>query len=407
MERRAFVSLPAAIASAPLISAFGEPVQALAAPASPLAAPDSLTFESPSVVGTLPVFYERLKDDLTFPLAWRNARTHNFRHWQRTARAKVEELLWQPADATPYNRRTLEEKRGDGYLQRTIVFNVTKYSRVRASMLIPDGNGPFPGVLLLHDHGAKFDIGKEKMIRPWYDPARLASAEAWSERDFSGRFVGNELARRGYVVLAVDAIGWGDRSGMAYEDQQALASNFYNLGSSLSGLMAREDVRAAGLLATMPEVDRHRIAAVGFSMGAYRAWQVAALSDHISATVAACWMTTLKGMMVPGNNTLRGQSSFYMLHPGLYRYLDIPDVASIGAPKPMYFLDGEQDPLFTAVGVAGAYDKMKAVWRSQRAQHRLRTEVWPGLAHVFVKEMQDATFAWLDSWIARRRGAPD
>src|SRR3954464_4141783 len=120
MERRAFVSLPAAIASAPLISAFGEPVQALGAPASPLAAPDSLTFESPSVVGTLPVFYERLKDDLTFPLAWRNARTHNFRHWQRTARAKVEELLWQPADATPYNRRTLEEKRGDGYLQRTI-----------------------------------------------------------------------------------------------------------------------------------------------------------------------------------------------------------------------------------------------------------------------------------------------
>jgi dienelactone hydrolase len=407
MERRTFVSLPAAMVASPLLSAAGEPIQSLAAVPSPPAAPDSLAFESPSVVGNLPVFYERLKDDLTFPLAWRNAGTRSFRQWRRSARAKVEELLWQPADATPYNQRTLGEERGDGYLQRTIVFNVTKYSRVRAAMLIPDGTGPFPAVLLLHDHGAKFDIGKEKMIRPWYDPARLVEAEAWSARYFSGRFVGNELARRGYVVLAVDALGWGDRSGLDYESQQALASNFYNLGSSVSGLMAREDVRAAGLLATMPEVDRRRITAFGFSMGAYRAWQAAALSDHVSAAVAACWMTTLKAMMVPGNNTLRGQSAFYLLHPGLYRYLDIPDVASIGAPKPMYFLDGEQDPLFSTAGVIGAYDVMKAVWRSQRAQNRLRTEIWPGLGHVFVREMQDATYAWLDSWMARPGHAHD
>jgi len=46
---------------------------------------------------------------------------------------------------------------------------------------------------------------------------------------------------------------------------------------------------------------------------------------------------------------------------------------------------------------------MNAVWRSQRAQNRLRTEIWPGLGHVFVQEMQDATYAWLDSWMARPR----
>src|SRR3954453_20309678 len=48
MERRTFVSLPAAMVSAPLISVVGEPVQSLAASRSSLAAPDSLTFESPS-----------------------------------------------------------------------------------------------------------------------------------------------------------------------------------------------------------------------------------------------------------------------------------------------------------------------------------------------------------------------
>ena len=55
----------------------------------------------------------------------------------------------------------------------------------------------------------------------------------------------------------------------------------------------------------------------------------------------------------------------------------------------------------------GAYDVMKAVWRSQRAQNRLRTEIWPGLGHVFVQAMQDATYAWLDSWMGRPGHAHD
>ncbi|GAB3430462.1 hypothetical protein GCM10027569_76460 [Flindersiella endophytica] len=203
-------------------------------------------------------------------------------------------------------------------------------------------------------------------------------------------------------MLAVDAIGWGDRSGLDYEGQQALASNFLNVGSSLAGLMARDDVRAAELLAGLPVVDSRRVAAVGFSMGAYRAWQVAALSDRVRSAVAVCWMTALKEMMVPGNNTLRGQSAYFMLHPGLYRYLDIPDVASIAAPKPMLVFNGEADTLFPVAGVRAAYDKLRAVWGSQGAGGRLETKLWPGLGHVFVREMQDEVFGWLDGWRRRR-----
>ena len=255
-----------------------------------------------------------------------------------------------------------------------VTFSLSRYGRVRGALLTPDGTGPFPAVLLLHDHGAKFDIGKEKLVRPWYDDTRLTSAQAWADRYFSGRFVGDELARRGYVVLAVDALGWGDRGPVTYEEQQALASNLYNLGSSLAGLMAREDVRAAAFLAGLDRVDRRRVAALGFSMGAFRAWQTAALSDDIAAAASVCWMTGLKEMMVPGNNILRGQSSYYMLHPGLARHLDFPDVASIGAPKPMLFFNGGLDPLFPADGVRVAHDKLRAVWRSRHAEERLQAE---------------------------------
>jgi dienelactone hydrolase len=45
-------------------------------------------------------------------------------------------------------------------------------------------------------------------------------------------------------------------------------------------------------------VDRTRVAAVGFSMGAYRAWQVAALTDAIQAGVVVNRVATLEGLMV-------------------------------------------------------------------------------------------------------------
>ena len=379
MKRRSVISLPAVALAAPHL----DDARAAAG------------FESPAVIdGNLPVFYERLKAELTFPLAWRKGQDPAA--WQRRARERFEEHLIEPADRTPFRAEIVEERQGPGYRRRQLIFNVTRNSRVRATMLVPDGGGPFPAALLLHDHGARFDIGKEKLIEPWYDDARLASARAWSAKYFGGRFLGDHLASRGYAVLAVDALGWGDRGGLTYENQQALASNLFNLGSSPAGLMAREDARAAALLATVPEVDPRRIAAVGFSMGGYRAWQVAALSDRIAATVSACWMTGLKEMMVPGNNTLRGQSAFSMLHPGLYRHLDIPDVASLAAPRPMLLVDGADDPLFTAEGVAVAHRKMARVWAARHAAARLRRKTWPGLGHIFTAEMQDDAFRWLD-----------
>ncbi|MFG2742756.1 dienelactone hydrolase family protein [Streptomyces chartreusis] len=350
------------------------------------------------VEGPLPDFHAALKAELTFPLAWGRSPIRDFRAWRRAARAKVEELLLVDRDErTPYAPEFGGRAEADGYTRESVTLALTRHERVRGALLTPHGRGPFPAVLLLHDHGARFDIGKEKLVRPWYDDTRATAAQGWADKYFSGRFVGDELARRGHVVLCLDALGWGDRGPLTYDQQQALAANFYNLGSSLAGLMAREDARAAGFLAGLDRVDARRIAAVGFSMGAFRAWQIAALSDHIAAAASVCWMTGLKEMMVPGNNTLRGQSAYYMLHPGLPRFLDFPDVASIAAPRPMLFLDGGLDPLFPADGVRTAHDKLRAVWRSRHAEERLRLTTWPDLGHVFTAPMQDEVFTWLDT----------
>jgi len=277
-----------------------------------------------------------------------------------------------------------------------VVINLTADSRVLGLMLVPKGRGPFPAVLLLHDHGARFDIGKEKVIRPWDDhrPERIASACQWVDTCYGGRWIGDELAGRGYLCFATDMLNWSDRGGAGFDGQQALAANLFHLGMSWAGLIAHEDLRAAEFVATWPEVDPSRIAAMGLSVGCFRTWQVAALSERISAGVAICWMATVKGLMVAGNNQTTGQSCYSMLHPGLFHYLDYPDVASIACPKPMLFYSGEHDALFSVPSVKEAYAKMRRIWESQGAGERLETRIWDA-PHEFSREMQEHTFAWL------------
>lgn len=342
----------------------------------------------------LPVFTDNIKSRLTFPLAWTPDVT-DLASWQNICRAKVWKLTLQEPDTTAFGAHVLDEDDRGSYVAQKVALNLTADSRVLGLLLVPKGDGLFPAAILYHDHGSRFDIGKEKLIETWNDDARLQSSRHAADKYFSGRFPGDELAKRGYVVFATDALGWGDRGGMSYETQQALAANFANMGSSLAGLMALEDTRAADFLASLPCVDKTKIAACGFSMGAFRAWQAAALSDTISATMAVNWMATAKGLMVPGNNQLRGGSAWQMIHPGLLRLMDYPDVASLAAPKPALMFAGQDDLLFPISSVEDAFAKMAQVWSAWKASENFESKLWP-CGHVFQAEQQNYAFDWLD-----------
>lgn len=369
-------------------------------PFSNVAAADA-DFQTVGLKDNMPAFYQALKAKLNFQMAWTPA-VKNLPAWREAGRNKIWELTLQSPDKTPFDPTVISEIDRGSYVARKVVFNLTAESRVQGMMLVPKGKGPFPAALMLHDHGSKFDIGKEKWIQTWGDEARLSSSQAWAKKYFSDRFPGDALAERGYVVLALDALGWGDRAALTFEMQQAVAANTFNLGSSLAGIMALEDARGADFLASQPEVDKKKVAAVGFSMGAFRAWQVAALSDAITAAVAVNWMATTDGLMVPGNNQLKGNSAWNMLHPGVLRYLDFPDVASLAAPKPMLIFAGEKDPLFPIDSVKVAFGKMAKVWNAWKAADKLETRILPG-THEYLKDTQEASFDWLDKQFGRSK----
>jgi len=355
-----------------------------------------------SIEKNLPHFYSSAKDRITFPLSWLSGNYSDFDSWKAAAKEKVRETMLSLPPDVPFDAIVIAEEDRGSYTARKILFNVTADSRISAYMLIPKGAGPHPAVLLLHDHGARFDIGKEKVIRPIDDPEKLKSAEEWVNECYGGRFIGDELAKQGYICFATDMLNWSERGGGGYEGQQAIASNLMYMGMSFAGIIVHEDLRAAEFLSLQPEVNTKRIAAMGLSVGGHRTWRVTAMSDHIAAGVSICWMTTIKAQISPGINITRGNSAYTMLHPGLYNYLDYPDIASIACPKPLLVYNGLKDGLFPVPSVKDAYRKMRSVWTSQNAGDKLETKLWD-VPHEFNREMQIEAFAWLHEMFEKIR----
>lgn len=328
-----------------------------------------------------PVYADMLQAQLTYPMAWGNSKTRNFNKWKEQARRKVLECMMTPPPppSAGYEMTVLAEERRDGYTARKIEFSLSDFYRVRAYVLIPDGKGPFPAVNLLHDHGAHLFIGKEKMIRPFgEDSVVLKDADEWVDNLYGGRYLGDHLARRGYVVFSTDAPMWGDRGraeGVDRSKYDIIAGNMMMYGRDLSAFMTYDDIASTDFLATLPEVDPQRIGCAGCSMGAYRAWMLSALSDRIKVGAAVCWMVTTDVQMT-WKYGRKENGGFANCIPALRQYLDYPHIASLACPKPMLFINGRSDKLFPVPGVEKAFSIMHDVWDSQKAGDRLVTELW-------------------------------
>lgn len=356
----------------------------------------------------LPVYYEQMKASVhdTATQSAENPIVRHARPW--------------PKDTVPDIQVHATEQR-DGYVAMRISYQVSAWARVYAYLLLPDHEPGtlLPAVLLLHDHGAHFEIGKEKVVRPITDDTLLMSdAYAWAARCYDGRFIGDELAGRGYVVLVSDALMWGERQavgGTRYELQQALACNLMQMGYSLAGLMLHDDMRAAGVLSALDVVDTKRISAVGYSMGAYRAWLLAASCPVVTSCAAVCWMSTNDQLIRVDNNQTKGGSAWSMFIPGLLSVLDYPEQAALACPKPMLIINATDDRLFPLEGVRSAYARMHQLWqaatgektviKSGRQKVRPDASLWMQTGtlcthlvegrHVFDKDMQQEVFDWL------------
>lgn len=312
---------------------------------------------TPSKAKALPSLSPQL--GLPFQASWQAAATSSFMTWQQQGKQLFDRsLLLAPRAAVV--QIISEQQSGTIRYQQLVLQH---YQPIPAWLLTPRTarTQGINAILLLHDHGAEFRIGKDKWL-----PAALSRqpelSRHWQQKYFDGVALAHALAEAGFSVLVADAPGFGERGPLQYEQQQQLAANLLAQGSSLAGLMAREDQALAQFLARQPGV--RGVAAVGFSMGAMRALQLAAASDDIQAAVAVGWFDQLATLRQHDNNFSRGQSSFYLLHPGLYQQLDLPELVALAAPKPLLLLMGTADKLMPAASVTQSFERLQHLYRA-------------------------------------------
>lgn len=366
----------------------------------------------------LPPFYQQQVARLNFPLAWEHQREQlSYAEWQKEAQATYLALLEPAPTASSFDLEYIDQEDRGSHTAHKISFNINDDCRVNAYMLVPKGEGPFPAMVALHDHGAHFIIGKEKVVRPFdEDQALIDDAELWTKLAYEDVFIGDALAERGYVVIAIDALYWGERGreeafvdteylrtgqgndAETHRAQQDFGSNMLHLGLNWAAYIIWDDIRSVELLKSLPEVDNSRIGCIGLSMGAFRSWHLAAACDDIACSAAISWLSDTKDFMTPNQNITKGASAFAMLIPGLRNYLDYPDVASIACPKPMLFFNGTKDKLFGIDGVNRCYKKMGEVWESQNAAENLYCKWWEE-PHHFNLAMQDDAYQWIDKYL--------
>jgi dienelactone hydrolase len=371
--------------------------------------------QAASHIGTLYPFVQKQADRSRFELSFLQKQFRSLAPWQKIARAKVlEHLFYAPPPVAPMPEIVRREDR-DTYVQEYLTFQTTPDLRVPAYVLIPKPlKRPAPAIVLLHCHGGFYVWGKEKVVEVEREPAVLTD---YKRQLYGGRSIGAELARRGYVVIVIDMFYWGERRMLldddpsSYRDPQAMARDevtafnrrsqqgeqlvarsLLAAGITWPGVMLWDDLRTLDYLASRPEVDKDRLGCVGLSVGGYRSFLLAALDPRIKSAIDVGWMSSF-GSHVRQHVVNSIGLTFHI--GGLYRYLDLPDLAALIAPRSVLVINGSKDRLFPPQGVDAAFAKIEQCFRKAGATERQRCRLYDA-PHEFNAEMQSDAWAWLE-----------
>jgi dienelactone hydrolase len=392
--RRAFMS---SIAAAPVVAQ---------APAGPH-------------LGSLGPPVQAIADSSPLSLSWMRPEFQDLHAWQRTARRRLFDLLLYEPQAVAPDPQVISRRERDGYIEESLTFRTTPQFRVPAQVLIPTaGKPPYPGIVVLHDHGGFYFWGREKVVGTDNEHEVL---KKFKERYYSGRSIANELVRQGYAVIAIDMFYWGERRHTLPEDPQAwrerppdvtarqiaefnsragqneqlVARSLFTAGATWPGVMLWDDIRTLDYFASRPDVDRMHLGCVGLSVGGYRSFMLAALDPRICVAVDVGWMTSFASQIERHVIHTMGLS---FIIPGMYRYFDMPDLAGLIAPRSVMAQMGSRDALFPVAAIQSAFRKIEDCYRKARAAERQRCRLYD-VPHEFNASMQTDAWEWLKRWI--------
>ncbi len=216
-----------------------------------------------------------------------------------------------------------------------------------------------------------------------------------------------ELVKRGYVCIAPDAIGFGERitSGAEpYHDSIA----FYRKHPqwSFMGKMIWDVSRVVDYLETLPVVDSARIGCIGHSHGAYGGLFAAAFEPRIKAVVASCGFTTLRSDPNPERwshlTALIPQLGFYLPQASDVPF-DWQHVLALIAPRRLFVWYATKDAIFPRTeNLSGLLADVKNVYTLDGKPDALAWDAFDG-PHQFPKQAREKAYRWLEEGFSKNR----
>lgn len=261
-----------------------------------------------------------------------------------------------------------------------------------------------PAVILLHGTG-----GNKEGMRPWLD----------------------DLARRGFVAVAIDGRYHGGRS------REGRGSVAYN-AAIVRAWRAKPgepqehpfyydtcwDIwRTVDYLQSRPDVDPDRIGLLGISKGGIETWLAGAVDDRIKVavpaiavqsfrwsldnekwqgrakTIAAAHDAAAKDLGEPAVNAKVCRALWDKIIPGMLGPYDCPSMLRLFAGRPLLILGGTEDPNCPIGGARLAIASAEAAYRDAGASDRLKVMVAEGVGHTVTGDQRDAAVEWLVRWL--------
>ncbi|MGH9720121.1 MAG: alpha/beta hydrolase, partial [Bryobacteraceae bacterium] len=192
----------------------------------------------------------------------------------------VRETFWKLAGGepqrTPLNARTLGSFERPGYRMEKVLYESVPGLHIPANLYIPSSaKPPYPGVLFQMGHSLN---GK---------------ANEGYQRCCQG------LAKLGYVVLAFDPMGQGERTyypnatltrtrlSSADDEHTTPGRQMLLLGDTSTRMQTWDAVRSLDYLASLPYVDPKRLASTGQSGGGTLTMFLAAVDDRLACAMVS------------------------------------------------------------------------------------------------------------------------
>jgi dienelactone hydrolase len=293
--------------------------------------------------------------------------------WHAEFRERLWDLLgvgdrpWQPYGPSELNAE-VEERVAVGGLWRELVWlSVEQALWLPVYLFLPqEAKLPRPAVVIFPGHGT---IAQAAGLEKSYQRANAL-----------------ELARAGFVTLAVEPRGFGKLGAVGHLQIDAAARL---VARTWYGLLIRDGMRAIDYLATRPEVDGSRLGAAGIGAGGALAMYTAALDERIRAAFVNSYLgkyiiTSLEEEHCPCNDI-----------PGILCHAEMGDVASLIAPRPVMFVNGQRDPS-TGQGTQESFAVVRHMYEFLGVHRHARLIEPEEMGHYFDNQL---AIGWLGRWL--------